>query len=175
MANQRIVIKINSIKCKLKMSLNYKILEKKPYVSRGDETFMDLLVQTINPDTYVSGSLLIVNEHYVARPDLISLAMYGDEKYADVICKINGISNPFELNENDVLIIPHIETINDMLETVPEKSIFITGRNGARTRFMDTYDETKLQKNVNDRRSPNEQVKGQKNLIVDEENGLLIY
>lgn len=157
------------------MSLNYKILEKKPIINRNGESFMDLLVQTVDQEAEITGSLLVVNKHYVARPDLISLAVYGDEQYADILCKINGISNPFELNENDVLIIPHIETIIDITKVDPEKSVFIDSKQGRRTDFISGNTQSSLQKNIDDIRSPNEQVKGMKNLIVDEENGLLIY
>ena len=42
---------------------------------------------------------------------MISLAYYGDDRYGDLLCKINGISNPFEMNENDMLDIPSLETV----------------------------------------------------------------
>lgn len=51
---------------------------------------------------------IIVNKYYVARPDLIALACYGDDKYGDLICKFNGISNPFDLNEGMLLQIPPV-------------------------------------------------------------------
>ena len=155
------------------MALDYSILNKKPIITRNGEQFYDLLVQTINPDIPITGSFLVVNKYYVARPDLISLAVYGEDTFADIICKINGISNPFELNENDILIIPHIEVILDIINKEPSKSVFVDSDKDQElmTGFMDTS----LQKDVNDIRSPNEQLKGMKNLIVDEENGLLIY
>ena len=130
-------------------------------------------MQTINPDVEITGSFLVVNKYYVARPDLISLAVYGEDKYADIICKINGISNPFELNENDIIILPHVEVLFDIMEREPVKSTFITENNSPDliTGFMDTN----LQREVNSSRSPNEQTKGMKNLIIDDENGLLLY
>lgn len=92
--------------------LDYITLNNKPTTSRLDSNgnsvyFKDLLTKTwstwngskcINP--------IIVNEYYVARPDLISLAIYGTDEYADMICKFNGISNPFEINEDMVLFMP---------------------------------------------------------------------
>ena len=107
------------------MPLDYKILNKKPIVTRNGVKFQDLAVQTIDPNVEISGSFLVVNKYYVARPDLISLAVYGDDKYADILCKINGISNPFELNENDVIILPHVETLMDLTNMEPVESIFI--------------------------------------------------
>lgn len=155
------------------MALDYKILNKKPIVERNGTKFQDLAVQTINPNVELSGSLLVVNKYYVARPDLISLAVYGDDQYADLLCKVNGISNPFELNENDVIILPHVETLLSLVDVEPTESTFV-GINDS-PELITSFMETTLQKEVNSSRSPNEQVKGMKNLIVDEENGLLLY
>ena len=155
------------------MALNYSILGKKPTAEKNGSKFIDLLPQTIDPNVVISGTLLVVNKYYIARPDLISLAVYGDDRYADIICKINGISNPFELNEDDVLVIPNIETIMDMLNVSPQESVFVD--NNKNNEIADSFMDTELQVDVNSVRSPNEQIKGTKNVIVDEENGLLLY
>ena len=155
------------------MSLDYKILNKKPIITRNGVKFQDLAVQTIDPSVGISGSFLVVNKYYVARPDLISLAVYGDDKYADILCKINGISNPFELNENDVIILPHVETLMDLTNMSPVESVFVDGNNNNElvTGFMDT----ELQRDINSSRSPNEQTKGMTNIVVDDENGIILY
>lgn len=155
------------------MSLDYKILNKKPIILRNGVKFQDLAVQTIDPSVGISGSFLVVNKYYVARPDLISLAVYGDDKYADILCKINGISNPFELNENDVIILPHVETLMGITNMEPVESVFVDGNNNNElvTGFMDT----ELQRDINSSRSPNEQTKGMTNIVVDDENGIILY
>ena len=155
------------------MSLDYKILNKKPIISRNGVKFQDLAVQTIDPSVGISGSFLVVNKYYVARPDLISLAVYGDDKYADILCKINGISNPFELNENDVIILPHVETLMNITNMEPVESVFVdcNNNNELGTGFMDT----ELQRDINSSRSPNEQTKGMTNIVVDDENGIILY
>ena len=90
--------------------LNYDILHNKPTIDINGEEGLDLLTKSLNfVDGTQQGNFLQVNEYYVARPDLISLAVYGDDRYADIICKLNGISNPFELNEKMVLFIPTLE------------------------------------------------------------------
>ena len=155
------------------MPLDYKILNKKPIITRNGVKFQDLAVQTIDPSVEISGSFLVVNKYYVARPDLIALAVYGDDRYADILCKVNGISNPFELNENDVIILPHVETLMDLTNMQPVESVFVDGKNNNElvTGFMDT----ELQRDVNSSRSPNEQTKGMTNIVIDEENGLILY
>ena len=66
--------------------LDYDILNKKPtLLANSNDEFIDLAQQTYNIKNTVKGEILIVNKYYVARPDLISLAVYGDDKYADII------------------------------------------------------------------------------------------
>jgi hypothetical protein len=50
--------------------------------------------------------LVEVGDSMIARPDLISYSVYSDDGYGDLICKLNGISNPFELNEGCILVCP---------------------------------------------------------------------
>jgi len=47
-----------------------------------------------------------VSEYEITRLDLISLKYYGDASYVDVICKANGISNPFAVAPGTILAIP---------------------------------------------------------------------
>ena len=155
------------------MPLDYKILNKKPIITRNGVKFQDLAVQTIDPSVEISGSFLVVNKYYVARPDLIALALYGDDRYADILCKVNGISNPFELNENDVIILPHVETLMDLTNMSPVESVFVDGKNN--NELVTGFMVTELQRDVNSSRSPNEQTKGMTNIVIDEENGLILY
>ena len=53
--------------------------------------------------------------HYVThdqagRIDLISNRYFGSGQYIDAICILNNISNPFSIEEGDVLIIPNVST-----------------------------------------------------------------
>ena len=72
------------------MALDYLTLFNKPITKLsnkdGDmEVCFDLLPVTCDSH-YVDtrGQKCIVNKYYVARPDLISLAFYGTDKYADI-------------------------------------------------------------------------------------------
>ena len=47
-----------------------------------------------------------VTDREEGRPDLISLKYYGIQSLTDVILKFNGVSNPFSLQEGDMLEIP---------------------------------------------------------------------
>ena len=154
--------------------LDYKILDVKPKIEINNEQAIDLLSKSLDLDKDMTGQFVEVNEYYVARPDLISLAIYGDDKYGDVICKVNGISNPFELNEGQIIFLPSYETINNIL---------ITGNKNNKTDKIGIEDDTKIatenkvgnQKRKDERRSPSQQLIGDKNYIIDRSLGIVFY
>ena len=153
------------------MPLDYKILNKKPIITRNGVKFQDLAVQTIDPSVEISGSFLVVNKYYVARPDLIALAVYGDDRYADILCKVNGISNPFELNEGLIIVAPDI---NDIY-------LFYQLEDSNNTTISSSGEENKqesakaIQKKKNEPRKANEQVVGDRNFRIDKNNKIVIY
>lgn len=49
------------------------------------------------------------------RPDLVAQAVWSDTKYAEFILKFSGISNPFTLSDEDVLLIPNITQAEGMM------------------------------------------------------------
>lgn len=151
--------------------LNYKILDYKAKVTRNNQTYYDLMSKSYYHGKNIDGGILVVNKYYVARPDLISLAIYGSDQYADIICKLNGISNPFELNENDIIYYPNVEYLSECCKYQPNSSDFIKSEE-------DEIKSTKkilYQKKKTEPRSPNEQIEGQKNYIIDKSLGLVFY
>lgn len=173
------------------MALKYRILSDKTVVptlnvypgsqdlTDIDTSCIDLLTKVINNDIKVSGTFIMVNKSYIARPDLISLAVYGTDEYADILCKVNGISNPFELNENDLLFIPDVETIQALRPTVIIPNKFIIDDNnsliGDWVNTSGRSSNNSLQKQRDQKRSPNEQVVGDRNYVIDHSTGIIIY
>lgn len=153
--------------------LNYKILDTKPrYDVDGDEEYIDLLANNYKiPRINFEGNTVIVNQYYVARPDLISLAVYGDDKYADIICKLNGISNPFELNEDDMLYLPSIEFLDSCINFVRNPSSKVNKENNS----INVKHNNDNRKKVNEKRTANELVVGEENYIIDKSLGLVFY
>lgn len=157
------------------MGLEYGTLSKKPIINLKDREgnnvqCIDLLPLVTHCESNGNATVCTVNKYYVGRPDLISLAFYGEDKFADVICKINGISNPFELNEDDILVVPSIGDIDMYTQVNNSPSELITDKN---TAINKTY--TSKQKNSDSKRSPNEQNAGASNYIVDRSMGLIFY
>ena len=134
-------------------------------------SYKDLLCHTLNDEESVFEGIEFIRviDDYVARPDLISLAVYGTDQYADILCKINGISNPFELNEGMILLIPNLSTI----------TFFYKSRSASATFESDSTPISSTKKNFQktkaERRSPAEQTVGSKNFVVDLSNKMIIY
>jgi hypothetical protein len=59
---------------------------------------------------YIAYEVYRVPKDYVMRPDLISKAVYNNDLYAEIIMKYNGISNPFTINEGDLILIPDLDS-----------------------------------------------------------------
>lgn len=152
--------------------LEYKLLDKKPHINTDDDTYIDLLTKTYDDTQKFACVPLMVNKHYVARPDLIALAALGDDKYADILCKLNGISNPFELNEEMIILIPNFDYVNDC---VINSSISSELVNDPETDTIQKIDKNNMQKKKSDDRSPNEQVVGDSNYIIDKSLGIVFY
>ena len=86
-------------------------IDKKPTItdSKGN-TIVNFITPlfTKNSTGVKDYQLMRINaDKYQMRPDLISMAMYGDIDEAEYILKFSGISNPFSLDKDDILKIPN--------------------------------------------------------------------
>jgi hypothetical protein len=158
--------------------LDYSILKGKStielpydYLTGATTKCKDLLSKVIDTENVVINdcNVVTVTKEYVARPDLVSLAVYGNDMYADIICKINGISNPFELNTGMILVIPDFASIIQICklakasETLANSSEYIS-------KSVKTNQKTKQ-----DKRSPGEQIIGENTFVIDRTNKLVYY
>lgn len=106
----------------------------------------------------------VTHEKYIGRPDLISIDAYGDAIFTDVLCKINGITNPFELNIGTYLIIPSPNDIVNFAHAAP-----IDEMEGEMQR------EAPKPKQKNTKRKANEAIVGDKRFKIDAAQGIVIY
>lgn len=110
--------------------LDYPIIRKKQIINivkDGEATMMiDLLSDVIRKDVPLRGRTIVVTKDYIARPDLIAFVSYGTDAYGDLVCKLNGISNPFELNEGMILFIPYIDSLQDIIKVTGSNSELVS-------------------------------------------------
>ena len=149
--------------------ISYPVMSNKVYSTEGfsGENHYDLLYQTFRIPKDFRYNVYVVTDEYVARPDLLSLHVYGTVNYADVLCKLNGISNPFELNDGMYIVapdandIPLFYTIDHSKEDAIQSGV--------------TIDAKKLQKKKNEARKANEQVVGDRNFRIERNSKIVIY
>ena len=144
-------------------TLGFKSEIKSDYLGEDIYNLMDFTFHI--PKTY-NYNIFEVTEEYIARPDLISYDAYGDTMFADIICKLNGISNPFELNKGTKLIIPSPE---DIMNFTSESSIKDKDNNWGPEIKNNT---TKVR---GSKRQANEAIVGDKRFKIDKANGVIIY
>lgn len=108
--------------------------------------------------------IIEVSERYIARPDILSKDIYGDSIYADLLCKLNGISNPFELNKGMLMIIPSPDTIMEFMN-VPT------------TFELDSYEKINkpIGKTKKSKRKANDAIIGDSRFKIDKNKGIVIY
>ena len=175
--------------------LDYRLIDYKATLTKDGNTYIDLLSKVWQNKTPSTGKVIVVNEFYVARPDLISLALYGSDEYADVLCKLNGISNPFELNENMMVFCPTADYLTKLIKPGSPHSALInknastakgTNSNGTSENTINnsltnknestiSKEQTNLQKLKSDRRTPGDQTVDENNYIIDKTLGIVIY
>jgi hypothetical protein len=144
-------------------TLEFKGTIKSDYLEEEIHNLMDYTFEIPKSYTY---NVFEVTEEYVARPDLISYDAYGDDMFADVICKLNGISNPFELNIGMNLIIPSPTDIMNFTLRPSDKdkdeNWFNMGAN-------------KSIKTKNSKRQANEAIVGDVRFKIDKASKIIIY
>lgn len=148
--------------------LDYSVLNLKTPIESEylGEQVLNMLDYTFTIPNNYSYNIFEVTQEYIARPDLISYDAYGDTMYTDVICKLNGISNPFELNEGMKLIVP---TPDDVGDFIIEPSIKDRDANWGPT------GSSSKAKSKNKKRQANEAIMGDTRFKIDKSRGVIIY
>lgn len=138
------------------------------YSKRFQESMMDLFgVTYVLPESFSYRAIEVSPEH-VARPDLVSKILYDTTIYGDLICRLNGISNPFELNEGDVLIVPEYQDLEKFLAYADaEENIEDTDK--------DIRESKPSYKKPKEKRAPNEAIIGDARFKIDKTNRVIIY
>lgn len=131
-----------------------------------DTQIINLLDKTFQMPDDFQYNVIEVTEGFIGRMDLISKQVYGDTKYQDVLCKLNGISNPFELNAGTVLVLPDVSYIDEFYYFEdPEE------RDPDSSESMNKP----VAKTKKEKRKPNEAVIGEKRFRIDPNRKVIVY
>ena len=152
--------------------ISYPIMSSKNTISLPDksEEMYNLLYMSYKLPKDFKYQIIKVSREYIARPDLLSKHFYGTVDNADIICKLNGISNPFELNENMYLIIPEASDLQFFYNTDS-----LVGELSTDDSLKDDIGTLNMQKKKNEPRKANEQIIGDGNFRIDKNNKIVIY
>lgn len=130
------------------------------------EQIINLLDKTFVIPNKFEYSTMEITEDFVARMDLVSKYIYGTEKYQDLLCKLNGISNPFELNEGTIIIIPEYEYLPDF---------YFFEKNSDKEQENTENTTVPKAKKKKEKRKPNEAIIGDKRFKIDTSRKVIVY
>lgn len=122
-------------------------IDNKPLFNKPNgEVIRDLTQSIFNLSNLggISYTLYKIPRDFEMRADLISQAAYNNTAYTEYILKYNGISNPFTIKSNDIILIPNLEQATKQTQPI---TTFGEGLNTKKIR--DTYkyiDPTKVPK-----------------------------
>ncbi len=93
-----------------------RLLDLKDEMMRNGEFLIDFTennfrVNYLDPNLTIKRVLLVEDKH-ICRLDLICWEAYGNIDYLDALLKFNQISNPFSIDEYDLILIPTDSSLN---------------------------------------------------------------
>ena len=98
-------------------------LDRKPLFKKPDGLIIRDITQSMfnfGAENFVSISVYRIPSDYQMRPDLISQSVYNNTLYAEYILKYNGISNPFSIDEGDIIVIPDLRSAKESTKNLTD-------------------------------------------------------
>jgi len=149
---------------------------KKFFTNAFGESVVDLVSSTFNfGEAAGPAGPTVVSEFENMRPDLVSDRVLGSQEYWEALLKFNGISNPFSVEQGEIMLVPAISEISKLI--VPPKSVLEKGTEPAKKneeaviKPKTTKDQQRLQSirsKVPEVVPPNVNLSGAKNVKVVE-------
>lgn len=146
--------------------LSNKTTFKSDYIGGEIANLLDKTFQI--PEAY-SAQVMLVTDAYEARPDVFCQDVYGDEDAQDVICKLNGISNPFEFAAGMYVIVPDADALQEFYCVPVLKEEMSIDKAPEEKRYKPTP------KAATATRKPNEAVIGDRRFVIDRGSKVIIY
>lgn len=159
-----------------------------PHIEKKSEIYSKIVKKSINnlldttfilPSEDFRAQIVEVTEEFICRPDLLSKEVYGSEEYAFIICKLNGISNPLELNRGMLLAIPSPDSLDQFVVQVNNdywKDFEINEEpSGVNNNYLDKNNKPVPKKSTDKNRRPNEALATDKRFNIDKISKRIVY
>jgi hypothetical protein len=99
---------------------------KKFFTNAFGESVIDLASSTFSfGEATGPAGPVVISEFENMRPDLVSDRVLGSQEYWEALLKFNGISNPFSIEQGEIILVPGVSEISKLI--VPPKSILEKG------------------------------------------------
>ena len=156
--------------------ISYHLQNKKDSTNLLETTF-------VWPGEDFSANIIQVTSEFIGRPDLLAKEVYGSEEYAGIICKVNGISNPIELNKDMLIALPAPDILDKFIVQESLDEIYwndeqedknpVNGgvRNNSTKKYQLPTPKTSTDKN----RRPNEALATDKRFNIDKISKRVVY
>lgn len=157
--------------------ISYHIQNKKDATNLLETTF-------VWPGENFSANIIQVTSEFVGRPDLLSKEVYGSEEYASIICKVNGISNPIEINDGMLIALPAPDILDKFIVQESLDEVYWSERpednNSGSSINYNGSDNKKYQlpipkKSTDKNRRPNEALATDKRFNIDKISKRVVY
>lgn len=90
-------------------------IDRKSDITFKDEPILNLAEPIFDNKKTINTNFIPykLTSDYRMRPDLISISGFGTDEYTELILKLNGIINPFSIDENDIILMPNVDDVLD--------------------------------------------------------------
>lgn len=136
--------------------------KKNTYINNDGIELVDLSDSIFNSNLKaVTCSFYKVTKEMQMRPDLLSIASFGEDTYAEMIVKYSEICNPFAIEEDDVIAVPSLNSIyNEVKDVILSNNTEDEGTYNLVKNYHKYIDKSKVPSNMGSQTSP---VQGNKN------------
>ena len=136
--------------------------KKNTYINNDGIELVDLSDSIFNSNLKaVTCSFYKVTKEMQMRPDLLSIASFGEDTYAEMIIKYSEICNPFAIEEDDVIAVPSLNSVyNEVKDVILSNNTEDESTYNLVKNYHKYIDKSKVPSNMGSQTSP---VQGNKN------------
>ena len=149
--------------------------KKNTYTNNDGIELVDLSDSIFNSNLKaVTCSFYKVTKEMQMRPDLLSIASFGEDTYAEMIIKYSEICNPFAIEEDDVIAVPSLNSVyNEVKDVILSNNTEDESTYNLVKNYHKYIDKSKVPSNMGSQTSPvqgNKNATQNKNISGTEEN-----